>query len=196
MLAMKPTPQESFSSEGSYRPTASGRKVWSSLRMSRSAGFESALADSLPVTMLSRSKSDPLMSRLPIRFPLPLAHLERSAAPRKNFGVTARHQSEPYFQSSGSAFNVPGERLCLGIFAAPGAEFSLQYPCRFRNEIRDSNAVLPATMPYFSLPHKRVEVPRRPVHRIPDLCVRNFEANAPRSRPSVAEISPEICLWA
>ena len=43
--------------------------------------------------------------------------------PGKSPGVTARPESEPYFQSSGSAFNVPGERLCLGTFAARGAEF-------------------------------------------------------------------------
>src|SRR3954451_20450718 len=59
MLAMKPTPQESFSSEGSYRPSAGGRQLNS---RAGSAGFEAAVADSASVTMFSRSNSDPLIS--------------------------------------------------------------------------------------------------------------------------------------
>src|ERR1700738_2997092 len=59
MLAMKPTPQESFSSAGSYRPSAGGRQECS---RAGSAGFEAAAADSASVTMFSRSNSDPLIS--------------------------------------------------------------------------------------------------------------------------------------
>src|SRR3982074_494479 len=71
---MKPTPQESFSSEGSYRPSAGGRQLCSrpglsceglsreELSCEGSAGFEAGAADSASVTMFSRSNSDPLIS--------------------------------------------------------------------------------------------------------------------------------------
>src|SRR5690348_474077 len=193
MFAMKPTPQESFSSDGSYRPSASGRQVCNSLRDARSAGFGCALADSLPATMCSRSKSDPLILRLPVRVLLSSAHLERSAAPHVKFGGHRSSSKRAVFSEFRLSVQRPWRTSLPGYLSAPGAELSLQSPCRVRNEIRDSNAVLPATMPYFSLPHKHVKVPRRPIHRIPDLCTR-FEGNCrdpakalPKSAPRFAQ---------
>src|SRR5579862_4503163 len=60
MLAMKPTPQESFSSEGSYRPSAAGRNVCLSIGCVESTGFDAA-TDSPGATMFSRSNSDRLI---------------------------------------------------------------------------------------------------------------------------------------
>src|SRR5215831_13310784 len=78
MLAMKPTPQESFSSERSYRPSAGGRQLCSA------AGFELKAADDAPLKMSCRSNSDPLillvLSVRLVRWLRP-AHLRRSAAP-------------------------------------------------------------------------------------------------------------------
>src|SRR5207344_1961074 len=62
MLAMKPTPQESFSRAGSYIPTAGGRQECSGGVCERSAGLEAAAAGSTSVTTFSRSNSDPLIS--------------------------------------------------------------------------------------------------------------------------------------
>src|SRR6476661_1195589 len=140
MLAMKPTPQESFSSEGSYRPSASGRQVCSSVCnsvcSSRSAGFESAVADSVSATMCSRSNSDPLMSSLPVRASsLSSAHLGRSAAPQEKFG------GSPLVLEASRIFRVQAQRSTslengfAWYLAALGAELSLQSLCRFRNEI-------------------------------------------------------------
>src|SRR3979490_2233762 len=66
MLAMKPTPQESFSRLGSESPSAGGRQLNSRAGSSceASAGFEAAVADSAAVPMFSRSNSDPLISIL------------------------------------------------------------------------------------------------------------------------------------
>jgi hypothetical protein len=69
MLAMKPTPQESFSMPRSYMPSAGGRQLCSRAGslIDVSSGFEAAVADSVSVTMFSRSNSDPLISVLSIR---------------------------------------------------------------------------------------------------------------------------------
>ena len=64
MLAMKPTPQESFSMPRSYMPSAGGRQSCSRVL---SAGFEAAVADRASATMFSRSNSDPLILFLSIR---------------------------------------------------------------------------------------------------------------------------------
>src|ERR1700753_1485136 len=63
MLAMKPTPQNSFSTDGSYRPSAAGRYVCFSIACEDSAGFDAA-TDSPGATMVSRSHSDPLFLRV------------------------------------------------------------------------------------------------------------------------------------
>src|SRR5258707_672861 len=69
MLAMKPTPQESFSRLRSYRPSAGGRQECSRAGscVEVSSGFEAAVADSVSVTIFSRSNSDPLILVLSIR---------------------------------------------------------------------------------------------------------------------------------
>ena len=95
-----------------------------------SAGFESALADSISATICSRSNSDPLISNLPGEGLVIVLRrtLGVPRAPQKFTGGHRSSKSEPYFQSSGSAFNVPGERLCLDTFAALGAELFVAIP--------------------------------------------------------------------
>src|SRR5450755_4695546 len=69
MLAMNPTPQESFSRLGSYSPKASGRQVCSSRACSSRAGSSEEDSDGLAFVaavsawprICSRSNSDPLM---------------------------------------------------------------------------------------------------------------------------------------
>src|SRR5690348_11704911 len=90
MLAMKPTPHESFSRLGSYMPSADGRQSCSRGESSAygvacraAAGLESGAVDSASVTTFWRSNSDPLISR-PLLISKGLAssaHLGRPAAP-------------------------------------------------------------------------------------------------------------------
>src|SRR5450755_1366881 len=69
MLAMNPTPQESFSRLGSYSPKASGRQVCSSRACSSRAGSSEEDSDGLAFVaavsawprICSRSNSDPLI---------------------------------------------------------------------------------------------------------------------------------------
>ncbi len=57
MLAMKPTPQESFSSDGSYRPSAAGRQLCS-------RGFKAGSAIGPSTSISFRSNSDSLILAL------------------------------------------------------------------------------------------------------------------------------------
>src|ERR1700761_9661431 len=83
MLAMKPTPQESFSSDGSYRPSAAGRNVCFSIGCAESVGFDAA-TDSPGATMFSRSNSDRL-----IRCVLSINKAGRPHRQRRSLGVVA-----------------------------------------------------------------------------------------------------------
>src|ERR1700694_5045800 len=100
---MKPTPQESFSRLRSYSPSAGGRQVCS---RATSAGFEAGVDDSVSVTMVSRSISDPLISILSIRLrasPSSSAHLGRLRHPPG----PPLALGEPQFQNSGLGVQRP-----------------------------------------------------------------------------------------
>jgi hypothetical protein len=80
-----------------------------------SSGFEAAVADSVSVTMVSRSNSDPLILVLSIRQG-PHRH-------RRTLGVcgthraTARPPRATFFRIKAWAFHVPEERPCLSFLA-------------------------------------------------------------------------------
>src|ERR1700761_5808268 len=103
MLAMNPTPQESFSSEGSYRPTAGGRNVCSTMASARSAGFESAkdCPSNCPgATMVSRSLSDLFIVQVLSTDQPSAAHLGRLRNPPTGPPLVLR---EPQFLKFGWA---------------------------------------------------------------------------------------------
>src|SRR6202051_5426441 len=114
MLAMKPTPQESFSSEGSYMPSGGGRQECS---RAGSTGFEAGAADSAAVPMFSRSNSDPLISILStrLRATASSAHLGRLRHPPGHRSSSASRN----FRIQAWAFNVPEERPLPLYFRAP-----------------------------------------------------------------------------
>src|SRR3954447_768184 len=119
MLAMNPTPQESFSRLGSYMPSAGGRQLCSR-GPSVSAGFEAAVADSKAVPMFSRSNSDPLISILLTRLrpPASPAPLGRSRHPPGHRSSSASRD----FLNSGLGVQRP-ERTAL-----PALPWSSEHP--------------------------------------------------------------------
>src|SRR6478735_8951477 len=137
---MKPTPQESFSRLKSYMPSAGGRHVCSwlcsceELSDEVSAGFEAAFADSVSVTMFSRSNSDPLISIPSIRLwaSPSSAHLGRLRHPPGHRSSSASRN----FLNSGLPVQRPrGTAVPVTCLELEATQFSLQSLCRGCPEI-------------------------------------------------------------
>src|SRR3954454_24223003 len=122
MLAMKPTPQESFSIERAYMPSAGGRQLCSrGVSSSKvSAGFEAAVADSVSATMFSRSNSDPLILFISKRLRAS-PHRRRTLDACGTHRATARPPRAAISLIQAWAFHVPEERPCLHCPGARGA---------------------------------------------------------------------------